>query len=217
MQADRELQQNVIHELEWDPAVDPTNIQVAVHTGAVTLKGHVRTYPELIAAQRAAARVYGVRAVANDLTVRLLSDQTRDDSDIAQAISNQLAWSVRIPKGAIKAVVSEGWVTLEGQVDWIYQSEEAEKVVHGLVGVKGVSNRVVVQPSVREKDVMAKITAALHRQAQIDARRIWVTFEDGHVTLHGQVSSWSEAEAARKAAGSAPGVTKVDSKLTVTP
>lgn len=217
MQADRELQQNVIHELEWDPAVDPTNIQVAVHAGAVTLKGHVQTYAELIAAQRAAARVYGVRAVANDLTVRLLSDQTRDDSDIAQAISNQLAWSARIPKGAVKAVVTEGWVSLEGQVDRIYQSEEAERIVRGLIGVKGVTNRVVVQPLVREKDVMANITAALHRQAQIDARRIWVTSEDGRITLNGQVSSWSEAEAARNAAAAAPGVTKVVSKLTVTP
>lgn len=217
MRADKDLQQNVIHELEWDPAVDPTNIQVAVHAGAVTLKGHVQTYAELIAAQRAAARVYGVRAVANDLTVRLLSDQTRDDSDIAKAVSYQLAWSVHIPQGAIKALVTEGWVTLEGQVDRIYQSEEAEKIVRGLIGVKGVTNRVVVQPSVREKDVMAKITAALHRQAQIDARRIWVTSDDGHVTLHGQVSSWSEAEAARKAAAAAPGVTKVESKLTVTP
>ena len=217
MQADKELQRNVIHELEWDPGVDPTNIQVAVHAGAITLKGHVQTYAELVAAQRAAARVYGVRAVANDLTVRLLGDQTRDDSDIAQAIASQLAWSVRIPRAAVKAVVTEGWVTLEGQVDRIYQSEEAEKLVRGLIGVKGVTNRLVVQPSVREKDVMAKITAALHRQAQIDARRIWVTAEDGHVTLHGQVSSWSEAEAARKAAASAPGVTRVESKLTVTP
>ena len=217
MKADKDLQQSVIHELDWDPTIDSSNIQVAVHAGAVTLRGHVQTYAELIAAQRAAARVYGVRAVANELTVRLLSDQTRDDSDIAQVISNQLAWSVRIPKGAIKAFVTDGWVTLEGQVERIYQSEEAEKIVRGLIGVKGVTNQVVVQPAVHEKDVKAKITEALHRQAQIDARRVWLTVEDGHVTLHGQVSSWSEAVAARHAAESAPGVTGVDSKLTVTP
>lgn len=217
MRADKELQENVIHELDWDPRIDSSNIQVAAHTGAVTLKGHVQTYAELIAAQRAAMRIYGVRAVANELIVRLPSDQTRDDSDIAQATANQMAWNVNIPEGAIKALVSDGWVTLEGQVQRIYQSEAAERIVRGLIGVKGVTNRVIVQPAVREKDVKAKITAALHRQAQIDARRIWLTAEDGHVTLHGQVSSWSEAEAAKKAAASAPGVVKVESQLTVTP
>lgn len=217
MRVDKELQDDVISELEWDPRIDSSNIQVTAHAGAVTLKGHVETYAELIAAQRAVARLYGVRAVANDLVVRLPSDQTRDDSDIAQATANQLAWNVNIPEGAIKALVSEGWVTLEGQVERIYQSEAAERIVRGLIGVKGVTNRVIVQPTVHEKDVKAKITEALHRQAQIDARRIWLTTEDGHVTLHGQVSSWSEAEAARKAAASAPGVTKVESKLTVTP
>lgn len=217
MQADKELQQSVIHELDWDPAVDSSNIQVTVHAGAVTLTGHAGTYAELIAAQRAAARVYGVRAVANELVVRLPGDQTRDDSDIAQAISIQLAWNVSIPKGAIKAIVADGWVTLEGQVERIYQSEEAERSVRGLTGVKGVTNRVVVRQSVHAKDVKAKITEALHRQAQIDARRIWLTVDDGHVTLRGQVSSWNEAEAARNAAAAAPGVTKVESKLTVTP
>jgi osmotically-inducible protein OsmY len=113
--------------------------------------------------------------------------------------------------------VKNGWVTLEGKVDWAYQSEAAEKLVRGLIGVSGVTNRVLVKPAVHEKDVKAKITEALHRQAQIDARRIWLTSEDGHVTLHGQVSSWSEAAAARKAAEAAPGVTKVESRLTVTP
>lgn len=217
MRTDKELQENVIHELDWDPRIDSSSIQVAAHAGAVTLKGHVQTYAELIAAQRAAMRIYGVRALANELVVRLPSDRTRQDSDIARAIANQMAWNVNIPEGAIKAVVSDGWVTFEGEVQRIYQSEAAERIVRGLIGVKGVTNRVIVQPTLREKDVKAKITEALHRQAQIDARRIWLTTEDGHVTLHGQVSSWSEAEAARKAAASAPGVTKVESKLTVTP
>jgi osmotically-inducible protein OsmY len=217
MQLDKELQADVIRELAWEPKVDAANVGVSVDKGALTLTGHVKTYAELIAAERAALRVYGVLAVANELVVKLPGDRTRDDSDIALAISDQMKWSAAIPKEAIKATVTHGWVTLEGRVDWTYQSEAADKLVRGLIGVKGVTNRVIVKPAVHYKDVKSKITEALHRQAQIDARRIWLTTDDGHVTMHGQVSSWSEAAAARKAAESAPGVTKVDSQLTITP
>jgi osmotically-inducible protein OsmY len=217
MQLDKELQADVIRELEWEPKVDSANIGVAVDRGAVTLTGHVNTYTELIAAERASLRVYGVLAVANELVVKLAGDRTRDDSDIALAISNQMTWTAAIPHEAVKAKVMHGWVTLEGQVDWTYQSEAANKLVRGLIGVKGVTNHVIVKPTPHYKDVKSKISEALHRQAQIDARRIWLTTDDGHVTLHGQVSSWSEASAARQAAESAPGVTKVDSQLTITP
>ena len=217
MRPDKELQADVIRELAWEPKVDSANIGVAVHHGAVTLSGHMRTYAEVIAAERAAERLYGVRAVANELVVRLPSDRARDDTDIAVAMSSQLGWHVSIPAEAIKASVSHGWIKLEGRVDWAYQSEAAEKIARSLIGVTGVSNHVVVKPRVKAKDVMANITEALHRQAQIDARRIWMTTEAGHVKLHGQVSSWSEASAARRAAESAPGVTRVESDLTVTP
>jgi osmotically-inducible protein OsmY len=217
MRLDKELQADVIRELAWEPKIDSANIGVAVDKGAVTLTGHVKTYAELIAAERAALRLYGVLAVANELIVKLPSERTRDDSDIALAISNQMAWNAAIPHEAIKATVSHGWVTLEGRVDWAYQSEVADKLVRGLIGVMGVTNRVSVKPAVHYKDVKTKITEALQRQAQIDARRIWLTTDDGHVTLHGHVSSWSEAAAARKAAASAPGVTQVDSQLTITP
>jgi osmotically-inducible protein OsmY len=217
MRLDKELQANVIRELEWEPKVDSANIGVAVDKGAVTLTGHVNSYAELMAAERAVLRVYGVLAVANELVVKLPGDRARDDSDLALAISNQMAWNASIPHEAIKATVAHGWVTLEGKVDWAYQSEAADKLVRGLIGVKGVTNRVIVKPAPHYKDVKAKITEALHRQAQIDARRIWLTTDDGHVTLHGQVSSWSEAAAARKAAESAPGVTQVVSQLTITP
>jgi osmotically-inducible protein OsmY len=217
MRLDKELQADVIRELAWEPKVDSANIGVTVDKGAVTLTGHVNTYAELIAAERAALRLYGVLAVANELIVKLPSDRTRDDSDIALAISNQMEWNAAIPHEAIKATVTHGWVTLEGHVDWTYQSEVADKLVRGLIGVMGVTNRVIVKPAVHDKDVKAKITEALHRQAQIDVRRIWLTTDDGHVTLHGNVSSWSEAAAAKKAAASAPGVTKVESLLTITP
>jgi osmotically-inducible protein OsmY len=217
MQLDKELQADVIRELAWEPKVDAANIGVSVEKGAVTLTGHVKTYAELIAAERAALRIYGALAVANELVVKLPGDRARDDSDIALTISNQMKWSAAIPNEAIKATVTHGWVTLEGRVDWAYQSEAADKIVRGLIGVKGVTNRVIVKPAVHYKDVKEKINEALHRQAQIDARRIWLTTDDGHVTMHGQVSSWSEAAAAKKAAESAPGVTKVDSVLTITP
>jgi osmotically-inducible protein OsmY len=217
MQLDKELQADVIRELAWEPKVDAANIGVSVEKGAVTLTGHVKTYAELIAAERAALRIYGALAVANELVVKLPGDRARDDSDIALTISNQMKWSAAIPNEAIKATVTHGWVTLEGRVDWAYQSEAADKIVRGLIGVKGVTNHVIVKPAVHYKDVKEKINEALHRQAQIDARRIWLTTDDGHVTMHGQVSSWSEAAAAKKAAESAPGVTKVDSVLTITP
>jgi len=217
MRLDKELQADVIRELAWEPKVDSANVGVTVDKGAVTLTGHVSTYGELIAAERAALRLYGVLAVANELVVKLPSDRTRDDSDIALAISNQMMWNAAIPHEAIKATVTHGWVTLAGHVDRAYQSEAADKIVRSLIGVKGVTNRVTVKPAVHSADVKAKITEALHRQAQIDSRRIWLTSDDGHVTLHGNVSSWSEAAAARKAATSALGVTKVDSLLTITP
>jgi osmotically-inducible protein OsmY len=217
MRLDKELQADVIRELAWEPKVDSANIGVTVDKGAVTLTGHVSTYGELIAAERAALRLYGVLAVANELVVKLPSDRTRDDSDIAVAISNQMTWTAAIPHEAIKATVTHGWVTLAGDVDWAYQSEAADKIVRGLIGVKGVTNHVTLKPAVHSADVKAKITEALHRQAQIDSRRIWLTSDDGHVTLHGNVSSWSEAAAARKAATSALGVTKVDSLLTIIP
>jgi osmotically-inducible protein OsmY len=217
MRLDKELQADIIRELEWEPKVDSANIGVAVDKGAVTLTGQVNTYAELVATERATLRVYGVQAVANELVVKLAGDRTRDDTAIALAISNQIAWNAAIPHEAVKATVSHEWVTLKGQVGWAYQSEAAYKLVKGLIGVKGVTNRVVVKAAPHYKDVKAKITEALHRQAQIDARRIWLTTDDGNVTLHGQVSSWSEATSARKAAESAPGVTKVESQLTITP
>ena len=217
MRLDKDLQVDVQRELEWEPSVDSATIGVSANRGAVTLSGHVSSYAQRVAAQRAAERVYGVKAVANDLVVRLPTDRARDDTDLARTIADLLAWSVALPEDAIKAAVSNGWVTLEGNVDWAYEAEAAEKLVRGLIGVTGVSNNVVVRPVVHETDVESDITEALQRQAQIDARRIWVEAQEGKVVLHGQVSSWSEAAAAKKAAAAARGVTSVESKLTITP
>jgi osmotically-inducible protein OsmY len=217
MRQDKDLQADVMRELKWEPSVDSASIGVAAKEGAITLTGHVKSYAEKVAADKAAKRVYGVRAVADDLVIELPHHHLHDDTDIAETIARLLDRSVKVPKGAVTAKVRKGWVTLEGKVDWNYQSEAVSKLVTGLTGVTGVSNLVVVKGPVRNKEVKDRITEALHRQAQIDARRIWLTVQGGTVVLYGQVSSWSEAESARKAATAAPGVTRVESRLVIAP
>jgi osmotically-inducible protein OsmY len=217
MQRDKNLQADVMRELQWEPSVDSAGIGVAAHDGAITLTGHVGTYAEKIAAQKAAQRVYGVRAMADELVVEIPSQYRHDDTDIAEILARALEWSVTIPKGAVRTRVSQGMVTLEGKVDWEYQSDAAARLARGLAGVRGIINLIAVKPRLHDKDVKAKITEALHRQAQLDARRIWLETLDSKVIIHGQVSSWNEAETARKAAGSAPGVTAVESRLTIVP
>ena len=164
MRLDKELQADVIRELEWEPKVDSANIGVAVDKGAVTLTGHVNTYAQLIAAEGAALRVYGVLAVANELVVKLAGDRTRDDTDIALAISNQMAWNAAIPHQAVKAKVTHGWVTLEGQVDWAYQTEAANRLARGLIGVKGVTNHVIVKPA--PQTPLCSPAATVYRQTE---------------------------------------------------
>ena len=146
MKSDSEIREDVINELEWDPQItEPEAIGVAVQDGAVTLTGHVPTYAQMLAAVRAAERVYGVKAVANDLKVKL-SGAPRDDSDIARAIAHVLEWNVRVPEGKVQARVSDGWVTLEGEVEYEYQRHEVERVVSNVRGVVGVSNLITVKP-----------------------------------------------------------------------
>lgn len=217
MRQDRDLQQDVMRELRWEPSVDSAGIGVAAHQGSVTLSGHVESYAEKVAAVKAARRVYGVRAVADELSVEFPSQHLHDDTDIAERIAHLLEWSVTVPRGRVTARVSKGLVTLEGTVDWQFQAEAADRLVRELVGVRGVTNLVTVKPRPHTKAVMAKITEALHRQAQVDARRIWLESTDGTVVLHGQVASWSEAETARRAAAAAPGVSKVESHLEIVP
>jgi osmotically-inducible protein OsmY len=217
MRLDKDLQADVMRELEWEPSVESAGIGVAAKEGAIILSGHVGSYAEKVAADKAARRVYGVRAVADELVVELERHNLHDDTDIAETIARLLEWSVTVPKGAVTAKVSKGIVTLEGKVDWEYQLEAASKLVRGLAGVKAVINLVAVRPKAHDKEIKSKITEALHRQAQLDARRIWLETSDGKIILHGQVSSWSEAETARKAAAAAPGVTKVESRLAIVP
>jgi osmotically-inducible protein OsmY len=208
------LQQDVIDELAWDSSIDAPGIGVAVHDGSVTLTGHVRSFTEKRAAEKAAKRVHGVVAVANDVEVRLPGSLQRDDTDVAAAIASALRWSAPVPD-AVSATVERGWVTLDGKVDWAHERRAAENAVRDLAGVRGISNQIQVKPRAVPKDVKSEIQKAFHRSAQIDADHVDVSVSGGTVTLTGTVRSWSELTEAAHAARAAAGVTEVENKLRV--
>jgi osmotically-inducible protein OsmY len=214
---DKQLQDSVQAALDWEPSVDAADIGVTVDQGVVTLRGDVRTYTEKAAAERVALSVYAVKAVANDLTVHLSGAFRRTDSDIALAAVNALKWNSQVPADKISVVVTGGWVTLSGELDWYFQRESAEHLVRDLLGVVGVTNHITVKPRVSVVDIEAKIEAALKRSAELDARRIHVGAKDGQVTLTGTARSWAERQQAERAAWSAPGVKLVDDRIAVTP
>ena len=217
---DKELKQHVQNALDWEPSIDATDIGVSVDKDVVTLRGNVGSYVEKVNAERVALRVYGVKAVANDLSVRLVSGYERTDTEIAQAAVAALKWNTVVPDDRVTVAVANGWVTLNGTLDYYYQSAAAERAVRDLTGVKGVSNTILLQTPVtpiQTSGVAAKIEAALRRSAEIDARRINVNTRDGTVILSGHVHSWAERREAERAAWSAPGVTHVDDRLAVVP
>jgi osmotically-inducible protein OsmY len=217
MKSDSEIREDVIRELQWDPQVpDPEAIGVAVTDGAVTLTGNVPTYGRKLAAVRAASRVYGVKAVADELRVKLDTDP-RDDSDIARAIAHVLEWNTQIPEGQVHARVQAGWVMLEGEVEWDYQRHEVERMVRNVRGVVGITNNILVKPRVSADQIEAKIEEAFKREAEVDARHIRVEVSDHTAKLHGHVHSLNEANAASVAAAAAPGVSRVESHLVVSP
>jgi osmotically-inducible protein OsmY len=208
MKTDLQLKQDIEEELLWDPKVNAAQIGVSVDKGAVSLLGSVDTYAEKWAAEDATKRVFGVRTVAQDLTVKILAEHKRSDSDIAAAVQSALKWDVFVPK-TVTAKVQDGWVTLEGQVPWNYQRDAAERSVRYLAGVVGVSNSVTLKPQTSAGEVKEKIKAALQRQATADANSIHIDTSGGKVTLTGHASSWQSIEDAANAAWAAPGVTDV--------
>jgi osmotically-inducible protein OsmY len=217
MKTDDEIKRDVEEELRWDPDIDSTNIAVTVKDGVVTLAGFVPSYSQKFQAENDAKRVAGVVAVANDIEVRVPALDQRPDPDIARdavnALRNQLPYSSQ----NIKVVVHDGWITLEGEVEWNYQRERAEDAVRWVKGVKGVVNSVQVKPKVTPTDIKKKIEEAFKRSAEVDANQIQVETRDGEVILKGTVHSWFEREEAERAAWSAPGVKKVEDHITIRP
>jgi osmotically-inducible protein OsmY len=217
MRSDIDIKRDVEDEVRWTPNIDPTDIAVAVKNGVVTLTGFVRSYGQKYEAEKAAKRVAGVVGLANDLEVRLPGVDERPDPDIARdavaAIKSQLPFASE----QIKVTVKNGWVTLEGEVEWHYQQESAEKSVRRLKGVKGVSNLIQLKPSVSPAEVKRKIEEAFRRSAEIDADRVRVEASNSTITLKGNVRSWAERREAERAAWAAPGVTKVLNQLEINP
>jgi osmotically-inducible protein OsmY len=212
---DWDIRQQVEAELNFEPSVDASAIGVAVKDGIVTLTGRVNSYWEKVAAEEAAARVSGVKAVANELEVRLPAFDERTDEDIARAAVNRLEWTITVPKDRIKVKVSNGWVTLEGEVDWKFQKQAAEEALRGLVGIKGVINHIAVKERPTTEQVKSAIEEALKRSAELDASRVTVEVEGDKVILKGTVRSWFEREEAERAAWRAPGVRSVDNRITI--
>lgn len=217
--SDEQIQHDVMEELRWDARVQPNEIGVLVQDGVVTLTGWVDSYTKKWVAERTGHRVRGVRAVANDIEVRLPSSVDRTDADIASAATRALQWDAFVPVERLEVTVARGWVTVQGEVEWQYQRRAAERAVRRLSGVRGVTNLIAVRPRVRPSpdDLRSRIEDALIRSAETDAERIRVQVSNDQIVLSGIVSSWAEKEEAERVAWSAPGVTSVDNRVMVDP
>jgi len=215
MKTDAQLKADISAELEWDPSIHAANVGVAVKEGVVTLTGHLETYAEKYAIERAVQRVEGVQAVAIELDVKLDPGHKRSDADIAAAAESALQWHALVPEDRIKVMVEKGWVTLTGEVDWEFQRASAERAVRPLTGVVGLSNGITLKMNAAPGNISARIRDALARQAEREAKGIEVTISGSVVTLRGRVHSWAERAAAQGAAWSAPGITQVINQLSV--
>jgi osmotically-inducible protein OsmY len=214
--SDLQLRQDVLDELEFEPSLNAAHIGVTVDGGVVTLSGHVTSYAEKLAAIAAVRRIRGVKAIAEEIDVRYVTDKKTSDDEIAKRAVDILGWDTLVPSGSIQAVVRDGWVTLTGNVDWYYQKKAAEDDIRKLGGVRGVINNIAIRPPVKANDVKRKIEDALRRHAEIEAKAIRVTVQDNdRVVLEGKVDNWDEKYAVETAAWSAGGVKSVEDRLTI--
>jgi osmotically-inducible protein OsmY len=215
--SDAEIERDVKEELQWDPDLDGTDIALSVKDGVVILTGFTKSYADKYEAETAAKRVSGVRAVVNDIEVRLPSVDERPDPEIAREAVAAIKSQLPISSENIKVIVKNGWVTLEGEVEWQYQRNTAESAVRRIKGVKGVSNLIQIKPRAEPGEIKRRIQDAFRRSAEIDANRIVVEANGSEVILKGTVRSWAEREEAERAAWAAPGVTKVIDQIVVSP
>jgi len=215
MKTDLELKKDILAELAYEPSVKVTDIGVLVKDGVVTLNGYATSYGEKCNAESAAKRVAGVKAIADDIEVKLPDSQRQTDGDIAAMAASQIKAFVMIPEGAVKITVRDGWIMLEGEVEWKYQQDYAENAVQHLTGVKGVTNLVTIKPSLAPAGIQLAITSAFERSAVLDAKNIKVETIGNKAVLRGKVRSYAEREEAERAAWAAPGVVAVDNQIKV--
>ncbi len=207
--SDKTIRNAVEEELDWEPSIDSEHIGVTVEDGVVTLSGHVGTYAEKFTAEKAAKRVKGVRAIAQEIEIRFPNDKKTSDDQIAKRALDIIAWDSTIPKDKVLVKVQNGFVTLSGEVDWFYQRDDAEHAVRKLAGIKGLSNEIRIKPKAYAYDIKERIETALKRNAEFEADSIKVSVLDGRVTLDGKVKAWYERDLAERTAWSAPGVVSV--------
>ena len=213
MKTDSQLQQDVMAELKWEPAIHAEQIGVEAKNGVVTLAGEVSSYTEKLNAERAAQRVSGVKALAVEMKIKLSEFGKRTDADIAESAKNILSWTSTLPADAVKVLVEGGWLTLSGDVEWQYQRQDAADCVRCLSGVTGISNQIAIKPSLSAKVVKSDIEAALKRRAVADAKSIAVEVKGSDVTLTGTVHSWAERDLAKRSAWGSSGVRNVVDKM----
>ena len=215
MKSDFQIQKDVMDELKWDPFISISEIGVSVKNGVVTLSGHVDTYSKKLAAEKAAKKVAGVKAVAEDLTVGISPSYRKTDAEIAEAVISALKWHSAVQDEKIKITVEDGTVKLEGEVDWEYQRNNVKTAVENLSGVKSVLDLIMVKPRITPTDIQQKISAAFHRSATLDSGKITAEIIGSKVIIHGKVRSFMEKEDAERAVWNAPGVTSVESKIQI--
>jgi osmotically-inducible protein OsmY len=213
--SDTDIHKDIVAEFHWEPSLRDDDIAVAVRDGVVTLAGFADSYADKWKAEHIASKIRGVKAIANDIEIKLPSASQRADPDIARAVVNALQWNISVPADRIKTKVEKGWVTLEGEADYNYQKEAAERAIRYLTGVKGITNLITVKQRATPADLKERIKEALQRSAQFDAERITVEVQGNKAILRGTVRSYAEMKEAERAALKAPGITEVENRLTV--